>query len=144
MSGLEDIGIRVEGPDNGSNQGGLTGNALAILHEVAQALDELIGTGESSAIDLEGIPLSDADYDLLRETLAPGEVTARIEAMGPTEVFETVYPGVWWITHYNPEGDIVADVLEIAHVPEVLESHPDDVSDAAGRLKELLAEAGAE
>jgi hydrogenase-1 operon protein HyaF len=135
MSGLEDIGVKVVPP--GGDE--LTGNALAILHEVAEALDELIASGESSAIDLEGVPLSEADYELLRETFAPGEVQARIDAMGPTEVFETIYPGVWWITHYNAEGDIIADVLEIAHVPEVLESHPDDVSEAAARLKELLS-----
>jgi hypothetical protein len=34
--------------------------------------------------------------------------------------------------------------LEVCHVPEVLKSHPDDVRDAAGRMRELLARTGAE
>jgi len=51
----------------------------------------------------------------------------RIEAIGPSEIAETRYPGVWWVTHYNVEGDIVADMIEIARVPEIIRSQPDDI-----------------
>jgi hydrogenase-1 operon protein HyaF len=133
MSKLDEIGIKVVTPAAGS-----TGNALAILHEVADAMERLVRDGETALIDLQGLPLSPSDFELLREALAAGEVNARIDANGPTEVRETIYPGVWWITHHNVEGGIVADLLEVCYVPEVLKSHPDDVRDALEHLREML------
>jgi hydrogenase-1 operon protein HyaF len=140
MSGLNEISVKVVAPE----VPGLSGNAMAILHEVTEALGRLADTGEAALIDLQGLPLTPDDYELLHESLADGEVHARIDAIGPTEVRETRYPGVWWITHYNTEGDIVADMLEICYVPEVLKSHPDDVRDALPRLRQLLKERGAD
>jgi hydrogenase-1 operon protein HyaF len=139
MSGLNEIGVKVITPA----VSGHSGNALAILHEVTEALVRLADSGETALIDLQGLPLTPEDYELLCESMADGEVHARIDAIGPTEVRETRYPGVWWITHYNTEGDIVADMLEVCHVPEVLKSHPDDVRDAVPRLRQMLLERGA-
>ncbi len=133
MSKLDEIGIKVVTAAAGS-----TGNALAILNEVADAMERLVRDGETALIDLQGLPLSPSDFELLRETLAAGEVNARIDANGPTEVRETIYPGVWWITHHNVDGGIVADLLEVCLVPEVLKSHPDDVRDALAQLREML------
>ena len=63
----------------------------------------------------------------MRQTLGQGEVSARIEAIGPSEIIETRYPGVWWVTHYNVEGDIVADTIEITWLPEIIKSQPEDL-----------------
>jgi hydrogenase-1 operon protein HyaF len=139
VSRLDEIGVRVipaEGEEPEASA--LSGNTTAILNEVLAALANLNETGETTLIDLNSLPLTAFDSELLRETLAEGEVHARIDAIGPTEVRETIYPGVWWVTHYNVEGDIVADVLEITRVPEILKSHPDDVRDSLTRLRELL------
>jgi hydrogenase-1 operon protein HyaF len=133
MSKLDEIGIKIVTAEVDP-----TGNALAILNEVADAMERLVRDGETALIDLQGLPLSPSDFELLRETLASGEVNARIDANGPTEVRETIYPGVWWITHHNVEGGIVADLLEVCLVPEVLKSHPDDVRDALAHLREML------
>ena len=138
MSKLEEIGIKIV---SAPEETGQSGNAVAILYELSEMLDELIEKGESGAIDLQGLPLTPSDYELLREVLAEGEVHATIDAIGPTEVRETMFPGVWWITHYNVEGDIMADVIEVGFVPEILQSHPDDVSESSERLKAYLQEA---
>ena len=139
MTRLEEIGIKIVSDPQETAQ---SGNAVAILHELSEMLDELMEQGESGAIDLQSLPLTPGDYELLREVLAEGEVHATIDAIGPTEVRETLFPGVWWITHYNVEGDIMADVIEVAFVPDILKSHPDDVSEARDRLKAFLEEAG--
>jgi hypothetical protein len=86
------------------------GNIRALLAEIAARLEKLAGSDEQ-----------------LRQTLAQGEVSARVEAIGPSEIIETRYPGVWWVTHYNVEGDIVADMIEIAWLPEIIKSQPADV-----------------
>jgi len=138
MSKLEEIGIKII---NDPQDAGQSGIVVTILHELSEMLDDLLEKDESSAIDLQDLTLTPGDYELLREVLAEGEVHASIDAIGPTEVRETLFPGVWWITHYNVEGDIMADVIEVAFVPDILKSHPEDVQDARDRLNSFLQDA---
>jgi len=103
------------------------GNVRALLAEIAECLEKLINDGTTGSIDLKGLPLSPGEYEQLRRILGQGEVSAHIEAIGPSEIIETGYPGVWWVTHFNVEGDIVADMIEVTHIPEILKSQPDDI-----------------
>jgi hydrogenase-1 operon protein HyaF len=130
---LENIAIRVESPEAYS-----VGNVQALLAEIASHLEKLIDRGETGVIDLRGLPFAPGEYEQLRETLGQGELTAHLEAIGTSEIVETRFPGVWWSTHYNVEGDIVADVIEITFLPEILKSQPEDMRDGLGRLRELL------
>ena len=45
---------------------------------------------------------------------------------------------MWWVTHYNVEGDIVADLLEITHIPEILKSQPEDIGEGLEQLRARL------
>ncbi|MEO8332560.1 MAG: hydrogenase expression/formation protein [Gallionella sp.] len=115
------------------------GNIRALLAEIAARLGKLVESGETGMIDLNSLPLAPGEYEQLRQTLGQGEVSARIEAIGPSEIIETRYPGVWWVTHYNVEGDIVADMLEIALIPEIIRSQPEDVHAGLERLRVQLS-----
>jgi hydrogenase-1 operon protein HyaF len=119
---LQNIPVKVENTDDYS-----IGNIRALLAEIAARLEKLAENGETGIIDLNSLPFAPGEYEQLRQTLGQGEVSARIEAIGPSEIIETRYPGVWWVTHYNVEGDIVADLIEIAHIPEILKSQPTDI-----------------
>ena len=114
------------------------GNIRALLAEIAALLEKLAYDGTTGSIDLNSLPLAPGEYEQLRQMLAQGEVSARIEAIGPSEIIETRYPGVWWVTHYNVEGDIVADVIEITNIPEILKSQPEDIKMGLELLKEEL------
>jgi hydrogenase-1 operon protein HyaF len=103
------------------------GNIRALLTEIAARLEKLASDGATGSIDLNSLPFAPGEYEQLRQTLAQGEVSARIEAIGPSEINETRYPGVWWVTHYNVEGDIVADTIEITWLPEIIKSQPEDL-----------------
>jgi hydrogenase-1 operon protein HyaF len=103
------------------------GNIRALLAEIIARLEKLANDGTTGSIDLNSLPLAPAEYEQLRQLLGQGEVSARIEAIGPSEIIETRYPGVWWVTHYNVEGDIVADMLEITAIPEIFKSQPEDI-----------------
>ena len=116
------------------------GNIRALLAEIAARLEKLDENGETGMIDLNSLPFSPGEYEQLRQILGQGEVSARIEAIGPSEIIETHYPGVWWVTHYNVEGDIVADMIEIARLPEIIQSQPEDVHAGLERLKAQLNE----
>lgn len=132
---LKDIPIYVQAEEAYS-----VGNIRALLAEIAARLEKLVSDGETGMIDLNSLPLAPGEYEQLRQTLGQGEVSARIEAIGGSDIIETRFPGVWWVTHYNVEGDIVADLLEIAHIPEILKSPPDDVHTGLERLKAQLNE----
>jgi hydrogenase-1 operon protein HyaF len=114
------------------------GNIRALLAEIAALLEKLDDNGETGMIDLNSLPLAPGEYEQLRQTLGQGEVSARIEAIGASEIIETHYSGVWWVTHYNVEGDIVADMIEIALLPEIIKSQPEDVKDGLIKLKDQL------
>jgi hydrogenase-1 operon protein HyaF len=130
---LQDIAIRVESADTSS-----IGNIAALLAEISTMLEQLLSRGTGSMIDLKSLPLSPQEYEQLRFTLGQGEVSARLEAIGPSEIIETHYPGVWWLTHYNVEGDIIADMIEIASVPAILHSQPEDMQAGLERLQAML------
>ena len=116
------------------------GNIRALLAEIAARLEKLDENSETGMIDLNSLPFSPGEYEQLRQILGQGEVSARIEAIGASEIIETHYPGVWWVTHYNVEGDIVADMIEIARIPEIIMSQPEDVNEGLARLKSQLNE----
>lgn len=133
MSGLEDISVKVVSEFAAAN-------AQAILREVETLLDRLLETGEAGVIDLRGLPMAPADFDILVEELGEGEVAATIEAGGPSSVRETAYTGVWWITHRDDGGAVVAEFIEVARVPEILKSQPEDMRRARERLAARLAQ----
>ena len=143
MSGLDDIGIAVIDMDD--NEGGLRENVRAILQEIATMLGALSEAGaespggETRAIDIRSLPLLPGDYEALEEVLGTGEVTAEFDGgYGPTEIFETGVSGVWWIRHFNEEGEIAAEFIEIARIPEILLSQEDDIRESLKTLREQL------
>jgi hydrogenase-1 operon protein HyaF len=118
----------------------LTFNVRPLLHEIKHALDNLIETGDSSIIDLRSIPLAPGEEDKILQTLGCGEVQAKLDAMGLSEIIETRYAGVWVVTHYNDEGTIISRFIEVTTIPEILCSQTDDVVAAHSSLATILEE----
>ncbi len=133
MNGLDGIGVKVV------NAGG-DGSARAVLREIETLLTVLAQKGEEGSIDLSSLPLTPEDYDLLEETLGEGEVTAEVNSLGATRVHETGIPGVWWVTHYNEDDDVMAEFIEVTYCPEILLTPEDDVKDGLEALRARLFE----
>ncbi|GAB5605557.1 hydrogenase expression/formation C-terminal domain-containing protein [Sideroxyarcus sp. TK5] len=131
---LDDISIKVAADLNS------VGSVDAVLNEIATRLERFIASGETAIIDLKSLPFSPSEYEALRTALGRGEVSARLETIGDSELYETHYAGVWWVTHYNVEGDVIADLIEIAAVPAILHSQPEDVQDGLERLQRTLSQ----
>jgi hydrogenase-1 operon protein HyaF len=131
---LKDIAIKAEPASQYS-----VGNLSAILNEIASRLEILASQNKPSLIDLKSLPFSPGEYEQLRIALGRGEITARLDAIGNSEINETQFPGVWWVTHYNVEGDIIADLIEIAAIPAILPSQPEDVRGGLARLQQIIA-----
>ena len=116
----------------------LTWNVKPLLHEVKHALDNLIKNGETAIIDLRSIPLAPGEEDKILNTLGQGEVQAKLNALGPSEIIETQYAGVWIVTHYNDENEILSRFIEITTMPDILRSQTEDVIEASNRLTTRL------
>ena len=119
---------------------GLSGNAPALLREIAEMMRQLLDAGVSSAIDLQALPLTSADLGWLREQLGGGEIAVTLNADGESSLDEMACPGVWWVTHRNPSGAVVSQFIEVAFVPEVVKAHHDDVVIGLEHLELLISD----
>jgi hydrogenase-1 operon protein HyaF len=131
------IPIHVDTPP----QSGVLGMAKTLLHELHTMLQTLFDTGQNGILDLRALPpLGEEGYQFLKEKLGRGEVSARIESFGRSEIQETAYSGIWWVTHYNQDDDVLTELIEVNFLPELLKSPRDDVLFGQIRLGKLLSE----
>ena len=133
MSGLRDIAVTVE-------PGYRTGNVLPLLHEIRHALERLVSIDETTVIDLGSIPLAPGELESLEAALGTGEVRSELDAVGPSEIRETAFPGVWLITHRNANDEIAGRFIEVTRVPAILASQDPDIRRAVEALGERLAD----
>ncbi|MBK6742884.1 MAG: hydrogenase expression/formation protein [Hydrogenophilales bacterium] len=131
--GLESIPVVTQ-----SASDGLTGNAAAVLREIAARLESLAKEGQSGIIDLGAMPLSPADKAWLADKLGQGEVEINLELDGPSHVRETRYAGVWWLLHHNPQGAVTGEFIEITRIPELVLAHPADIISGSESLNFLI------
>jgi hydrogenase-1 operon protein HyaF len=115
-----------------------TGNVLPILHEIRHALHKLLDSGEATIIDLRAMPFAPGEEQELETQLGGGEVSVAIDALGPSTVKESAIPGVWLVTHYNEQEEVVGKFIEITRMPSILESQTEDIRNGLERLSESL------
>lgn len=112
----------------------LTQNVKPLLHEIKHALESLIENGKTSIIDLRSIPLAPGEEDKILSTLGTGEVQAQLNTLGLSEIIETQYAGVWLVTHYNDDNNIISRFIEVTTMPSILSSQTEDIMAAYSSL----------
>jgi len=115
-----------------------TGNVEPLLHEIRHALKRLADGRDGTAIDLARLPLAPGEEDRIYEFLGEGEVTVELDALGPTKIVESSYPGVWLVTHYNHDQAVVGRFIEVTRFPELLKSQRSDIESGIDRLERAL------
>jgi len=118
-------------------------NVQPLLHEIRHALAQLLEQGKETVIDLRGIPLAPGEEVAIEQALGEGEVRATLSALGPSEIRETSFPGVWLVTHYNNDNQIVGKFVEVTAVPALLMSQTEDMAAGLERLKARLMDTAA-
>ena len=114
--------------------------AKTLLHELQAMLATLLATGQGGSLDLRALPaLGEEGYRLLKDSLGIGEVNACIQSFGRSQIQETAYPGIWWVSHYNQDDEVLTEVLEVSFLPELLRSPKDDVASGLARFGQLVA-----
>lgn len=148
MSGLKDIPVRVEqaappgpracgAPVAVKATAELTPSALAILYEIESRLQALANSREITGIELRGM-ITPGEVAGLKAFLGEGQVMARVNALGQTLVQETAVPGVWWVTHYNGNDEIISLIIEVAPIPELLLADAVDIRAGLRQLRPRL------
>jgi len=136
LSRLTDIGIRIEPP---ARTGGLGGGVAAVLSEFVSMLERVALGGKPATIDLRSLPMSPQDRIELQQTLGRGEVQATLTADGVSTLQETGVSGVWWIEHRDRHGELIAELIEVAAIPQILEVSSDEMIASAQALRERLS-----
>lgn len=136
MDTLDTIPVIAE--SSGCGAGGLTENALPLLHEIRHALQRLAQSNESTVFDLRAIPFAPGDEERLMSLLGEGEVDATIDALGKSQLRETAFPGVWVVEHYSPEEERIALQIEVTDTPAILKSQKADIEESFTQLGEVL------
>jgi len=117
----------------------LTHNVQPLLHEIRHALVKLLDDGGNTVIDLRSMPLAPGEEQKLLEELGHGEVYARLHALGPTEIVETRYPGVWVVVHSNNDDEVIGKFIEVCDMPDLLRSQQEDIRHGLEQLQAQLA-----
>lgn len=110
----------------------------SLAGEIAEALGVFLRGGAPAAIDLRGLPMSEADRAALESWLGEGEVKATLDVAGRSEVKETRFAGVWWVRHFGAGDHVAAERIEIVSVPAILVADAADMAVALRRLNEEL------
>lgn len=134
MSTFKDIPIKLEIPNESASM------LLPILNELVSKLKALISSGQSSIFDLRHEPLTSGDIDELKNILGRGEVDATLSALGTSNVRETAVAGIWWTTHYNEQGDVISEFIEVTTCPNLLKTFPDGLESALTGLQTKISE----
>ncbi len=107
----------------------------ALLMELSDLLDNFIAHDRPGSIDLLGLPLSASCLAALEQRLGHGEISATIRISGESETRETGFPGIWWTSHADEAGRIIAMLIEVTDVPDILRAGKADMALAQTRLK---------
>ncbi|MCP4932941.1 MAG: hydrogenase expression/formation protein [bacterium] len=109
-----------------------------LMHEITVLLGDLALNGKEGAIDLRGLPLLDQDKKQLEDLLGRGEVSAIVNIMGETQIWETAYSGVWWLRHKDTGDKVISDQVAVTIIPEILKTHKSDVKSSLERLRTVF------
>lgn len=117
----------------------LTHNVVPLLHEIRHGLARLLESNAATTIDLRGIPMAPGEEDRIVGELGQGEVQARMSALGPSDIVETRFPGVWLVTHYNSENEVIGKFIEVCDMPQILKAQTEDIREGLAQLTAQLA-----
>jgi hydrogenase-1 operon protein HyaF len=113
-------------------------NALPILVELQSQHETYTQGGAPHSINLTLLPLSEPELEFIDQRLGRGPIDVLSRAYGKCEVISTATAGIWWVRYYNSMGVLILNTLEVVDVPSVIKAAPEDLTDSAERLKDIL------
>lgn len=113
-------------------------NAPALLPEINEHIAKVDGATSPHVINLSLLPHTPEDLVLLNHLLGKGDLAILSRGYGNCRVTSTRTRNVWWVQYYNSQDTLILNSIEITRLPEVVRAAPEDISDSADRLREIL------
>ncbi len=113
-------------------------NALPILTELADKLEQFGEHAEPHVVNLSLLPCTDEDMEHLVATLGSGPAVILSRGYGNCRITSTGTRFVWWVQYFNSQDTLILNSLEVSQVPEVACAAVEDIEDSKARLDEIL------
>ena len=113
-------------------------NIRSVLVEIQHGLEVFYKNGDKTIIDLGAIPLAPMERNKLFELLGKGEVHIGLSSLGESEIYETLFSGVWVVKHRDEQGEISAMFIEVCDIPDIVLSQQDEISSSVVEIQELI------
>lgn len=94
--------------------------------------------GDLHVINLTLLPHTDEDLAWLDARLGEGSVDILSRGYGNCRIRATALDHVWRVQFFNSQDQLILDTFEVTTMPEVVLAAPEDLSDSARRLRDVL------
>jgi hydrogenase-1 operon protein HyaF len=133
MSNISEIPVEIL--NSQIENGEPSAQVLAVLSELETMLTKLISRQETNSIDIRSLPMMPGDYEQLKSILGKGEVEITVNTLGPSDIYETHVPGIWWISHKNAHDEVLTEFIEVTYYPEIIKVQDGDLNEAHNILQ---------
>lgn len=113
-------------------------NAPALLAELQDRSARWKAGDCVHTINLSLLPHTEEDLVWLAEATGEGAVTVLSRGYGNCRVTATALAHVWRVQFYNSTDALILDTYEVSAMPEVVIAATEDLTDSAGRIREVL------
>ncbi|MGA0540979.1 hydrogenase expression/formation protein [Neotabrizicola sp. VNH66] len=113
-------------------------NAPALLAELMDKSMQWQGPQDLHVVNLTLLPHTEEDLVWLAEALGEGSVTILSRGYGNCRVSATAQANVWRVQFFNSMDTLILDTFEVTDMPEVALAAPEDLTDSAERIREVL------
>ncbi len=113
-------------------------NAPPLLPEINDHVSRSGSGGRPHVINLSLLPHTQEDLALLNDLLGRSGLTILSRGYGNCRVTGTTVKNTWWVQYYNSQDALILNAIEITPIPDVVCAAPEDLSDSAERLEEIL------
>lgn len=113
-------------------------NAPALLAELQDRSVRWKAGDCVHTINLSLLPHTEEDLVWLAEATGEGAVTVLSRGYGNCRVTATALAHVWRVQFYNSTDALILDTYEVSAMPEVVIAATEDLTDSAGRIREVL------
>lgn len=113
-------------------------NAPALLAELQDRSARWKAGDGVHTINLSLLPHTEEDLVWLAEATGEGAVTVLSRGYGNCRVTATALAHVWRVQFYNSTDALILDTYEVSAMPEVVIAATEDLTDSAGRIREVL------
>lgn len=113
-------------------------NAAPIYTELADKAAAWRPGAMTHAVNLTLLPHTEEDLLWLEAALGQGSVTILSRGYGNCRVTACALAPVWRVQYFNSMDVQILDTFEVTAMPEVALAAPEDLTDSAARLREVL------